>query len=362
MSNESVEAVLHTDTTGSVYPCILEVRRKIESSLTTLFKEIPDLRVGIGANGDYCDEGRTYVTSRHDLSKSIHDLCQFIRNLENTNGGDLPECYELVLHEARKYSWSHSARKVFVLIGDDVPHSPHDRQNVAYNGRGLDWREEAAALAKIGVVVHTVQCLNKGRHADAFYEELARMTGGYHFTLDQFSEVTDLIMAICYDQGNTARFKTWEQEIVSAGRMTRSVDENFARFSGRKISERFARTPRSLSAVPFGRFQILHVLSDISIRDFVEENGLIFKAGRGFYEFTKTELIQEKKEVVLRTKGTGDMYSGDEARRMIGLRPGERAKVKPAHLATYDVFVQSTSHNRKLIGGTRFLYEVDLSR
>lgn len=360
--NEYLEMVFHSDTTGSMFPCILGVRRNIESSLTTLFKEVPNLRIGIGVNGDYCDKGKTYVTSRCGLTSNIHDLCQFIRNVRNTGGGDLPECYELVLHEARTYDWRHNSRKIFVLIADDVPHPAYDPQNIAYNGKGLDWRKEALELAKMGIAVYAVQCLNKGRHADAFYRELAEITGGYYFTLDQFSEVTDLIMAICYKQGDAARLKAFEKEVAGAGRMTRTMDFNFARLSGRPISGRFTRAPRSLDAVPPGRFQILRVDWDISIKDFVEANGLIFKTGRGFYEFTKSELIQEYKEVVLRDKLTGDMFSGEKARQMIGLGSRERAIVKPTYFERYDVFVQSTSHNRKLIGGTRFLYEVDLSR
>lgn len=359
--NEGVDVVLHTDTTGSMYPCLLEVRRKIEASLTTLFKEVPNLRVGIGANGDYCDRGSTYVTTWHDLTTNIHALCQFIRVVKNTDGGDLPECYELVLREAKNYDWRRNSKKIFVLTADDVPHPPNDRQNIIFNFRGLDWRYEAQKLSEMGIAVYTVQCLNKGRHADAFYQELAEITGGYHFTLDQFSEMTDLIMAITYRQGNATRFEEFEKEVTRAGRMTRAMDSNFARLSGRPISTSF-RTPRSLDAVPPGRFQILHVDRDSSIRDFVEDNGLIFKPGQGFYEFTKTELIQEKKEVVLQDKLTGDMFSGNRARQMIGLRLGERARVKPTYFDRYNVFVQSTSYNRKLIGGTRFLYEVDLSR
>lgn len=361
-TNDRIEVVFNVDTTGSMRPCIAEVRKRVEGSLTRLFKEIPNLRIGIGANGDYCDKGDTYVTTWKDLTSNIHELCQFVRKVRNTGGGDLPECYELVLHEAQALDWSHNATKNFVLIADDVPHTPTDRQNIVYNGRGLDWRKEADALAKMGVAVYTVQCLSKGGYADAFYQELAERTGGYHFVLDQFSEVTDLIMAICYRQADLSQLKEWEGEIERAGRMTRSLDVNFAKLSGRAVSDRFRRAPKSLDAVLPGRFQILYVDEDVSIRDFVERNGLIFKIGRGFYEFTKTELIQENKEVVLRDKSTGDMFSGEKARGMIGLRYGERAKVKPAYLSTYDVFVQSTSYNRKLIAGTRFLYEVDLTR
>jgi hypothetical protein len=63
-----------------------------------------------------------------------------------------------------------------------------------------------------------------------------------------------------------------------------------------------------LRAVKPGRFQILEVDSDISIKAFVLENGLAFKTGRGFYEFTKTETIQGKKEIVLMERSTGDLF------------------------------------------------------
>lgn len=357
-----VEVVFHSDTTGSMYPCIKDVRKKVEWSLTTLFKEMPNLRMAMGANGDYCDKGSSYVTAWMDFSSNIHDLCNFVRTIGNTGGGDLPECYELVLREAQNLHWNYNSKKIFVLVADDVPHPANDPQNVRYNGEGLDWRKEAEALAKMGIAVYTVQCLSKGRHADKFYSELAERTGGYHFTLDQFTELTDLIMAICYKQAGTEQFERWEKEIVKSGRMTRVMDKNFATLSGRSVSEKFKHTPKSLLAVAPGRFQILYVERDVSIRDFVEENALTFKKGKGFYEFTKTELIQEGKEVVLRDKVTGDMFTGEHARKLIGLNPGERAKVKPAYLEEFDVFVQSTSYNRKLIGGTRFLYEVDLER
>ena len=46
-------------------------------------------------------------------------------------------------------------------------------------------------------------------------------------------------------------------------------------------------------------FKVLKVDRKMSIKDFVQRNSLVFKAGRGFYEFTKPETISHKKEVVL---------------------------------------------------------------
>lgn len=358
MSN-LVEVVFVFDTTGSMQPCISAVRKNVEMSLTRLFKEVPNLRIGIGVHGDYCDKRSTYVTKWQTLTRDIHGLCHFVRTVEGTNGGDAKECYELVLHEARALNWSPSATKILVMIGDELPHSAHDPQNVQFNHGSLDWHEEAQILADRGIMVHTIQCLNKV-HAAPFYREVARQTGGYHFTLDQFSDVTDLIMAICYKQARPTVLEQLLEEILAAGRMTRSVERNMAILSGRRSTKRFSEP--SLDRVPDGRFQIMYVDGNTSIKNFVLDNGLIFKKGRGFYEFTKTETIQGYKEVVLRDKITGDMYTGDKARKIIGAKPGVSVRIGPADLKRYDVFVQSTSVNRKLIAGTRFLYEVDMDR
>ena len=45
--------------------------------------------------------------------------------------------------------------------------------------------------------------------------------------------------------------------------------------------------------------QVLRIDIKISIKDFVQNNSLIFKTGRGFYEFTKPETVSHKTEVVL---------------------------------------------------------------
>lgn len=44
---------------------------------------------------------------------------------------------------------------------------------------------------------------------------------------------------------------------------------------------------------------------------------------------------------------------------MLGLPMGATVRIKPSNLEKYIVFVQSTSANRKLVGGTRFLYEIE---
>lgn len=106
------------------------------------------------------------------------------------------------------------------------------------------------------------------------------------------------------------------------------------------------------------RFQTFGVREDTKIKLFVEDRDIKFRVGRGFYQFTKTETIQERKEVVLRDR-EGNFFTGDKARELIGVPFGTRARLRPAYLSQYDIFVQSTSWNRKLKKGTEFLYELE---
>lgn len=54
-------------------------------------------------------------------------------------------------------------------------------------------------------------------------------------------------------------------------------------------------------------------------------------------------------------KGKGSVYGGEDARRLLDL-PDHVTKVRPGNHANFDIFIQSTSINRKLKNGTRVIY------
>ncbi|BAZ26543.1 hypothetical protein NIES4073_74510 [Kalymmatonema gypsitolerans NIES-4073] len=350
MASSNIEVVFSFDTTGSMYPCLTQVRRNLKSTVTRLLDEIPGIRIGIIAHGDYCDAGSTYVTKHMDLSGNVDTICNFVQTVEATGGGDAPECYELVLHEAQSFSWSPTSIKTLVMIGDDIPHAP------AQTPQKLNWRKELEKLTKLDITVYGIQALNRS-HATLFYKELADQSGGFHLNLDQFSYITDFFLSVCYQQSSQDQLQAYEQEVANQGRMNRGLNRMFNTLLKRDASDEFGEA--DLRAVSPGRFQVLDVDQDISIKAFVLENGLTFKVGRGFYEFTKTETIQGHKEIILMDRKTGDLFEGEAARDMLGLPAGTTMRIKPSNLEKYVVFVQSTSANRKLMGKTRFLYEVE---
>ena len=68
--------------------------------------------------------------------------------------------------------------------------------------------------------------------------------------------------------------------------------------------------------------------ASVSIKDFVAtQPGLTFKAGRGYYEFTKPEAISKKKHIVLMADD-GTLYEGDTARSIANIGDDEKKKVR----------------------------------
>jgi hypothetical protein len=329
---QPIDLAISFDTTGSMYPCLSETRRRVDETVTRLFKEVPNLRVAIIAHGDYCDAATKYVTKHLQFTNDPNAVSYFVKNVEATHGGDAPECYELVLQEAR---------------------------TIAHNPGRIDWKAEVNALRDLGVVIHGVQALNRG-HAESFYRTMADVTGGAHLRLAQFSEATEMLMAMAYGQVSTEAIQAYETEVVESKRMTRSLSAIFDKLMKRDPSTGSYAAVDARATDP-SRFQRIHVATDQPIKDLVQSNGLIFKVGRGFYEFTKRETIQASKEVLILDNETGDMFEGEAAREVLGLPVGASINLNPRDAGfdtkKYKVFVQSTSANRKLMGDTTFLYE-----
>lgn len=109
-----------------------------------------------------------------------------------------------------------------------------------------------------------------------------------------------------------------------------------------------------LTPLPRNNYQLVPVPRVAEIRPFVQECGYTFRTGCAFYELMKTETIQASKSIAVLEKKTDRVYTGPEARDLIGL-PDMNVRVKPDYNTDYTIFVQSTSVNRKLMPGTRLL-------
>jgi len=124
-----------------------------------------------------------------------------------------------------------------------------------------------------------------------------------------------------------------------------------------------------LEEIPFLSYLLNVVPDTTNIRDFVEESiqrdrsvtspfGLTpvvqyHQQYDQFYRLSKTETVQASKRILVYNNAIGKLY--DDARRVLGLPGGDSIKVSPGNHGDWDIYVQSTSVNRKLVSGDRVI-------
>lgn len=95
----------------------------------------------------------------------------------------------------------------------------------------------------------------------------------------------------------------------------------------------------------------------MAIRDFCVSRFNDYTPGGALYELTKSEKVQGHKRIAIREASTGKFYTGPAARQLLGLPDSGDIRLVPSHNGgKFDIFVQSTSFNRKLVGGTTVVY------
>lgn len=96
------------------------------------------------------------------------------------------------------------------------------------------------------------------------------------------------------------------------------------------------------------------------IKEFIEalRPKVPFVQGANYFPLIKRERISDAKEIVIRHIVSGKIYGGPAARAMVGLPDTGEVSVSPQPNSEYEIFVQSTSLNRKLIPGHDLLIKV----
>jgi hypothetical protein len=118
------------------------------------------------------------------------------------------------------------------------------------------------------------------------------------------------------------------------------------------------RTARSSLSEITGQVQFITAIDESQIRQIILGANLEWIKGAAFYQLVKTEKkVQDYKMVCLRVKTSGKVYSGQEARNMLGIGGAAgTVRLVPGDHGKFDVFIQSTSVNRKIPLGTEVLY------
>jgi len=160
---------------------------------------------------------------------------------------------------------------------------------------------------------------------------------------------------------------TKEAGIVTSAAYGEFFKQKTSRGIGKKMSSKSfysstsdltVREARSSLSEITGQARFLVAPVTCQIRELIINNGLDWIKGAAFYALIKTEKkVQDYKMVCLRVKTSGKVYSGQEAREMLGLRYATgTVRLVPGDHGKFDVFIQSTSVNRKIPEGTEVLY------
>ena len=202
----SPNVVISFDTTGSMRSCIQEVRKKLRDLVEVMSDDIPDLKIGLIAHGDYCDGDDCIAVL--DLTNDLEKIMSFINTTPNTGGGDAPECYEFALQTARNMSWPKEGGSV-IIIGDDEPHEE--------NPNNINWRDEVRQLLEMNVKVFPMQCLfiSSRSNVNKFWEEISGISGTPLLMLESFDDSANAFEAVAYASSGTAAFENYKMKFAT---------------------------------------------------------------------------------------------------------------------------------------------------
>lgn len=111
----------------------------------------------------------------------------------------------------------------------------------------------------------------------------------------------------------------------------------------------------SLTRLHPGQYRVAEVKDKQPIAPFVEKlTKRAYRLGEAFYQLSKPEKVQASKAVAIYDVKSKEVYTGAEARSLLGL-PDYEVKVTPANHPDFWIFVQSSSVNRNLVPGTKLL-------
>lgn len=168
-------------------------------------------------------------------------------------------------------------------------------------------------------------------------------------------------------QGNIQPWDANAKGVQEYDVATRSALNNFvaARAAGQKSTKSFFKVDMTGVDTKELKKKLTDISSDylrlavseaMEIRKFVEQTtGKKYQKGTGFYQLLKPENVQDYKEIIIQDKTSNVLFGGEFVRGVLGMPDFGTIRVHPGNHGDYNIYIQSTSVNRKLSPGTSFL-------
>jgi hypothetical protein len=178
------------------------------------------------------------------------------------------------------------------------------------------------------------------------------------------------ITALGIHRGNIQQWETSSAGMAASTQVTAQAMSSYfsARTNGLRASSAFYANASAVNLAALediskkvSLYVVPQEANGIEIRDFILTKRMDYLKGAAFYQLTKTEAkVSHTKQVLVRDRATGKIFAGSEARNMIGLPNDRNARLHPGDHKNFDLFIQSESVNRKLVGGTGVVYWKEL--
>lgn len=214
---EETDIVVAFDTTGSMASYIGAVRKHVQKLIGDLFKNTPNLRMKIVAFGDYCDMssakvfGKAYQETK--LTDNQNDLVKFVKDAQNTSGGDGDEFYELVIKKITEETPWRGGKKSVLLIGDAEPHGTNYSYRSIVQRAGIDWKEEANKAATKGIQFDTLRIYP----TSTWYAELSKLTNGVCVDFKSADKISEIIEGTTYARSSKTMFMSKMAAATASG-------------------------------------------------------------------------------------------------------------------------------------------------
>src|SRR3990172_5317627 len=93
-----VDIAISFDATGSMGPCLHQVRVGVKRFLENIVGAVPDVRIALITHGDY-DSSR-YLTRYMDFTSDVDGMRDYIQKIDDAGGNsyDDGEAYEEMVH------------------------------------------------------------------------------------------------------------------------------------------------------------------------------------------------------------------------------------------------------------------------
>jgi hypothetical protein len=177
---------------------------------------------------------------------------------------------------------------------------------------------------------------------------------------------TRTLMGFGVPEGNILEWDQSDRGFQAATAANEAAVQQFfgARNSGQRSTKAFYSNLKDVSAADV-KAALVDISSEVkiipvdvpnNIESFCIEKIGSFIKGEALYELVKYEkVVQDHKVICIRDKAHGNVYSGIAARDLLGIPHTGNISLSPGDHGQYEIYIQSTSNNRKLLINSKLM-------